>query len=73
MSRERVTRVSFFLVLVFGNYRYSVSLRGWQTAYTVQTFRGFGIIAQFEDGRPAGKFDIPKVYILFSCLLIVTI
>uniref|UniRef100_A0AC34R1F0 Spondin-1 n=1 Tax=Panagrolaimus sp. JU765 TaxID=591449 RepID=A0AC34R1F0_9BILA len=39
---------------------YKISLRGWQTAYTVQTFRGFGIIAQFEDGRPAGKFDVPK-------------
>jgi hypothetical protein len=39
---------------------YKISLRGWQTAYTVQTFRGFGIIAQFQDGRPAGKFDVPK-------------
>uniref|UniRef100_A0AC34FN29 Spondin-1 n=1 Tax=Panagrolaimus sp. ES5 TaxID=591445 RepID=A0AC34FN29_9BILA len=39
---------------------YKISLRGWQTAYTVQTFRGFGIVAQFQDGRPAGKFDVPK-------------
>ncbi|VDD87724.1 unnamed protein product [Enterobius vermicularis] len=38
--------------------KYTVKLRGWQTKYTVTTFRGFGIYAQFEDNRPAGKFEL---------------
>lgn len=40
---------------------YKVALRGWQTQYVVQTFRGFGITGQFENGKPAGKFDVKKV------------
>lgn len=40
---------------------YKVALRGWQTQYVVQTFRGFGITAQLENGKPAGKFDVKKV------------
>uniref|UniRef100_A0A914ZKI1 Spondin-1 n=1 Tax=Parascaris univalens TaxID=6257 RepID=A0A914ZKI1_PARUN len=37
---------------------YIVKLRGWQTKFTVQTFRGFGIAAQFDSGKPGGKFDL---------------
>ncbi|MFH4976959.1 hypothetical protein AB6A40_003668 [Gnathostoma spinigerum] len=36
---------------------YTIKLRGWQTKFTVQTFRGFGITAQFADDKPAGRFD----------------
>lgn len=37
---------------------YSVKLRGWRTKFTVETFRGFGIYAQYENDKPAGKFDV---------------
>ncbi|KAI6230471.1 F-spondin [Aphelenchoides fujianensis] len=37
---------------------YRLSVKGWRTQYIVQTFRGFGITALFDDGRPAGKFEI---------------
>ncbi|TMS32247.1 hypothetical protein L596_000114 [Steinernema carpocapsae] len=39
---------------------YKIALRGWQTQYTVQTFRGFGIVALQENGRPGGKFEVAK-------------
>ncbi|EPB66860.1 Kunitz/Bovine pancreatic trypsin inhibitor domain protein [Ancylostoma ceylanicum] len=35
-----------------------VSIRGWRTKFTVQTFRGFVLSALFEDGKPAGKFEV---------------
>lgn len=37
---------------------YTIKLRGWQSKFTVQAFRGFGITAQFENDKPAGKFDL---------------
>ncbi|CAD6198174.1 unnamed protein product [Caenorhabditis auriculariae] len=37
---------------------YQISLRGWRTEYTVQTFRGFILAAQFEDNSPAGSFQV---------------
>ncbi|KAK0394261.1 hypothetical protein QR680_000658 [Steinernema hermaphroditum] len=39
---------------------YKIALRGWQTKYTVQTFRGFGIVALQENGKPGGRFEVPK-------------
>ncbi|VDK20990.1 unnamed protein product [Anisakis simplex] len=36
----------------------SVKLRGWHTKFTVQTFRGFGLSALFDNDKPAGKFDL---------------
>ncbi|PAV72247.1 hypothetical protein WR25_00064 isoform A [Diploscapter pachys] len=39
---------------------YKISIRGWRTEYTVQTFRGFVLSATFEDGKPAGKFEVVK-------------
>ncbi|ETN72757.1 hypothetical protein NECAME_13748 [Necator americanus] len=35
-----------------------VSIRGWRTKFTVQTFRGFVLSALFEDDKPAGKFEV---------------
>ncbi|KAL3119256.1 hypothetical protein niasHT_000200 [Heterodera trifolii] len=40
---------------------YVVTVRGWRTQFIVQTFRGFGITALFEqNGKAGGKFDIKK-------------
>ncbi|KIH59132.1 reeler domain protein [Ancylostoma duodenale] len=37
-----------------------LSIRGWRTKFTVQTFRGFVLSALFEDGKPAGKFEVVR-------------
>ncbi|EYC15568.1 hypothetical protein Y032_0036g3216 [Ancylostoma ceylanicum] len=39
---------------------YKISIRGWRTKFTVQTFRGFVLSALFEDGKPAGKFEVVR-------------
>jgi hypothetical protein len=41
---------------------YVLSIRGWRTQFIVQTFRGFGLTALFEEsGKAAGQFDVKKV------------
>ncbi|CAK5038107.1 unnamed protein product [Meloidogyne enterolobii] len=40
---------------------YVLTVRGWRTQFIVQTFRGFGLTALFEDtGKAAGHFDVKK-------------
>ncbi|CAI4228287.1 unnamed protein product [Auanema sp. JU1783] len=39
---------------------YKIRVRGWQTEYTVQSFRGFVLSAQFDNGAPAGRFEVVK-------------
>ncbi|CAD5214180.1 unnamed protein product [Bursaphelenchus xylophilus] len=39
---------------------YVVTLKGRRTEYIVQTFRGFGVTAQFKNGKPAGRFELEK-------------
>lgn len=51
---------------------YQITLQGWRTQFFVQTFRGFGITAVFENNvnKTAGKFEIKKVIYLNFKLLI---
>ncbi|CAJ0581508.1 unnamed protein product, partial [Mesorhabditis spiculigera] len=39
---------------------YMVSIRGWRTEFTAQTFRGFVLTAHTEDEKPAGMFEMEK-------------
>uniref|UniRef100_A0AC35U6B5 Spondin-1 n=1 Tax=Rhabditophanes sp. KR3021 TaxID=114890 RepID=A0AC35U6B5_9BILA len=39
---------------------YKITIRGHRTQYTVQTFRGFGVTAQYQNGKTGGKFEIQK-------------
>lgn len=57
--RESCTKVS--LKIRTGLKRtLPVSIRGWRTQYTVQTFRGFVISSLFEDNSPAGSWQVGK-------------
>ncbi|KAI6174475.1 F-spondin [Aphelenchoides bicaudatus] len=37
---------------------YRVRIKGWRSQHIVQTFRGFGITAQLQNGKPGGKFEL---------------
>ncbi|CAJ0955610.1 unnamed protein product, partial [Mesorhabditis belari] len=38
---------------------YVVTIRGWRTEFTAQTFRGFVLTAHTEQEKPAGGFETP--------------